>query len=621
MIRDDHFEVPDSLQGGSGLNDMTVKGVTSLSAGSGAEWAAKSRSLRKIIFLGRIAGAFFVSKEWKKAWPLLLFCLTIQFGAVYVFSLETGINKKLFDALQYKNIAVIPRYAIEFVAVGSFVYSLTYLGVYLENVLEMLWRNRISGLIAEEWLSNDRFYFIERAERVENADQRIAEDVRLVISGVSGIFMGSLRSLYTIVVFTALLIHRSVPVTFHLFGHEITTRYDILLAAYVSSILATGIIFRIGRKLTRLNMRQQHYEADLRFTLVSIRKHAEQIAFMVRGRIEHLRIVTALSSLMHNYFAQQRMGVIVSFSTQIVTHIQRVLPLALTIPRYLAGRMTYGDITQTQSVFGTLSSSLTWLMQMYPMYSETNASFDRLFVLFDAIRMPEEPGIILSRTSNSGISVANLDIRLPGKSKPLVAIGAWSIAPGEKWVITGASGSGKSTLLRALAGLWRIGEGAITLPQDARITFLPQLPYLPHGTLLELMLQTQPPSEEARELCADLLCQFRLPWLVAQLDIGGDWNQRLSPGEQQRFALARAFVSPPDVLILDEATSGLDQNTADTIYANLLARPDLTLISVAHTADIVTLHDKRLHIANGTATISEISETSPVSLLSSNRKF
>lgn len=600
---------------------MTVKGVTALSVGSVTEWGAKSRSLRKVIFLSRITSAFFVSKEWKKAWPLLFSCLTIQFGAVYVFSLETDIMRKLLDAIQYKNTVVIPRYVIESVIVGSFVYSLTYLGVYLENVLEMLWRNKISRLITQEWLSNDSFYFIERSESIENADQRIAEDVRLVISGVSGIFMGSLRSLYTIVIFTVLLIHRSVPMTFYLFGHKITTRYDILLAAYVSSILATGIIFRIGRRLTRLNMLQQHYEADLRGALISIRKHAEQIAFMVRGRVEHLQIVTVLSRLMHNYFAQQRMEVIVSFSTQIVTQMQRVLPLVLTIPRYLEGKMTYGDIAQTQSVFGTLTSSLTWLMQMYPMYSETNASFDRLFVLFDAIQTLEEPGIILTRTSNYGISVNNLEICLPSKSDPFVTIGTWSISPGEKWVITGDSGSGKSTLLRALAGLWCIGEGTITLPQGARITFLPQVPYIPHGTLLELMLQTQPSSEDARKLCADLLCQFRLSWLVAQLDIGGDWSQRLSPGEQQRFALARAFVSPPDILILDEATSSLDQGTANIIYANLLARTSLTLISVVHTSDIVMLHHNRLHIAGGMGIVSVSAKTSPVSLVSSKRKF
>lgn len=600
------------------LFHLDLKGTTSQSGELETQWTSKSRSLRKIIFLGRITGSFFLSKDWIKAWPLLLFCLCIQFGAVYLFAIETGINKALFDALQYKNIAVIPRYIIEFVVVGSFVYSLTYFGVYLENVLEMLWRNRVSVLISEEWLNNNRFYFIERAALVENSDQRLAEDVRLVISGVSGIFLGSLRSLYTILVFTMLLIHRSVPLTFHVFGHEITTRYDILFAAYVSSILATGIVFRIGRKLTRLNIRQQHCEADLRFTLMSVRKHAEQIAFMARAKIEHLRIVTALTALIHNYFAQQRMGIIVSFSMQIASHIQQVLPLILTIPRYLAGRMTFGDITQTQSVYRTLSSSLTWLMQMYPMYSETNASFDRLFVLFDAILMPEVLGIKLSRTSNLGISITNLTISLPGKRKPLLGIETWSIVPGDKWVITGTSGSGKSTLLRALAGIWTSGEGTIMLPRDAQITFLPQMPYLPHGTLLELMLQTQPDSERARKRCESLLCEFRLSWLVAQLDIGGDWSQRLSPGEQQRFALARAFVSPPDILILDEATSGLDPETANNIYLDLLDRPDLTVISVAHTPDIVRLHQKSLHLTGGTGVISEIPETPTVLRLSLN---
>ncbi len=73
-----------------------------------------------------------------------------------------------------------------------------------------------------------------------------------------------------------------------------------------------------------------------------------------------------------------------------------------------------------------------------------------------------------------------------------------TIAPGEKVMLGGESGSGKSTLIRALAGLWPWGSGAIRLPQDASIAFLPQRPYLPLGTLRDALSYPVPDAEFRR---------------------------------------------------------------------------------------------------------------------------
>ena len=62
-----------------------------------------------------------------------------------------------------------------------------------------------------------------------------------------------------------------------------------------------------------------------------------------------------------------------------------------------------------------------------------------------------------------------------------------TIHQGESLVVRGPSGSGKTTLFRVLAGLWPFGRGRIGLPKDARVLFLPQKPYLPIGTLREVL--------------------------------------------------------------------------------------------------------------------------------------
>jgi putative ATP-binding cassette transporter len=65
----------------------------------------------------------------------------------------------------------------------------------------------------------------------------------------------------------------------------------------------------------------------------------------------------------------------------------------------------------------------------------------------------------------------------------LLTDAAFRFQPGERTLLTGPSGSGKSTLFRAIAGIWPYGKGHIEIPQNARVLFLPQKPYIPIGKL------------------------------------------------------------------------------------------------------------------------------------------
>ena len=190
----------------------------------------------------------------------------------------------------------------------------------------------------------------------------------------------------------------------------------------------------------------------------------------------------------------------------------------------------------------------------------------------------------------------NIELRLPN-GNVLVAPFSFKLEPGVSVLITGASGSGKSTLFRALAGLWPWGRGTVHLPQDKRVLFLPQKPYLIIGTL---RAQLSYPDAADRYSDAELkrvLADCDLPQLAGRLDDEQHWAQQLSGGEQQRIAFARALLQKPDWLFMDEGTASLDEASETRLYALLRTQlPNTTVVSIGHRPALMQFHSQRIEL-------------------------
>ena len=164
---------------------------------------------------------------------------------------------------------------------------------------------------------------------------------------------------------------------------------------------------------------------------------------------------------------------------------------------------------------------------------------------------------------------------------------------GEFIVIVGPSGCGKSTLLRTLAGLWPFASGKVCYPANSLPLFLSQKPYLPLGSLRQVLSYPLPevPNTEAIEV----LQAVGLDKLSARLDDTELWSQILSLGEQQRIAFARILLVKPDVLFLDEATSALDEQSEAMLYRLLRTQlPQTIMVSVGHRSTLHPFHEKKL---------------------------
>src|SRR2546427_434147 len=153
---------------------------------------------------------------------------------------------------------------------------------------------------------------------------------------------------------------------------------------------------------------------------------------------------------------------------------------------------------------------------------------------------------------------------------------------GDTGLLPVPSGAGKSTRIRAIAGSWPFGRGEIRVPRGARLLVLPQKPYLPIGSLRDVVSYPRPADGVDDARLREALAAVGLPGLASRLDEDGHWALQLSPGEQQRIAFARALVQKPDCFFLDEATSGVDE--APEPFLSPLVRerpPGPALFSVA----------------------------------------
>jgi putative ATP-binding cassette transporter len=190
-----------------------------------------------------------------------------------------------------------------------------------------------------------------------------------------------------------------------------------------------------------------------------------------------------------------------------------------------------------------------------------------------------------------------------GLSRPdgemLVAEAEIEIRRPERVLIRGQSGSGKSTIMRAVAGVWPWGKGAIHLPRGA-ITFMPQKPYFPVGTLRDAMLYPKVPEGITDEVLKDMLHKVGLDHLRDRLDETERWDHILSGGEQQRVAFARVLVHKPEWIFMDEATSALDETGQENVMELLIEElPDTSIVSIGHRPGLEVFHTRELTLVPG----------------------
>jgi putative ATP-binding cassette transporter len=422
----------------------------------------------------------------------------------------------------------------------------------------------------DRWLSDRAYYRMALTDRAtDNPDQRIAEDIRLFIEKCLGLGLGLMTAVVTLLSFIVVLWELSDGVP--LFGVQVPGVLVWVALAY--AVLGTFVAHWIGRRLIGLNFERQRREADFRYALIRVRDNAEGVALHRGERDEAALLSSRFGFLAANWWEIMRVTKRLTFFTSGFAQAAVVFPFVVVSPAFFAGRLTLGGLMQTGTAFGQVQGSLSWIVENYADVTDWRATVERLAGFQAAIEGAHAVGAgpVTVPGTDGGLVAEALDLSLPD-GRVLLREGDLRVAPGEAVLVAGPSGSGKSTLFRALAGIWPFGRGRISMPADARVLFLPQRPYLPLGTLRRAVAYPLAAGDVPDEAVTEALTAVGLAHLVPRLDEEAAWDRRLSGGEQQRIAFARAILSRPDWLFLDEATASLDPDAESALYALLRAR-------------------------------------------------
>ena len=544
---------------------------------------------------------------------LLLVVVALNLFIVFINVLLNKWYNLFYNSLQDKDFAAFGSLLIRFSwLAGLFIVAAVY-QIYLNQMLQIRWRRWLTERYLGAWLADGAYYRMQLTSgETDNPDQRIADDLRLFVTGALTLSIGGLRAVVTLVSFLAILWGLSGSVTLPI-GAGITVPGYMVWAALLYAIVGTWLTNLIGRPLVRLNFNQQRYEADFRFSLVRFRENTEGVA-LYGGEADEMRSFRErFASVVGNWWDIMRRQKRLTWFTAGYGQAATIFPILVAAPRYFRGEIPLGALMQTAQAFGQVQDSLSFIVTSYTDIAEWRAvvlrllGFERALARVRADTAAE--GVHHETGAAGSLSLDRVTLALPG-GRPLMEGVSFDIQPGDATLISGPSGAGKSTLFRAIAGIWPFGRGDVRLPRDARVLFLPQKPYLPIGTLREVVSYPTPSVGLDDAALREILQAVGLPELAGRLDESTHWALALSPGEQQRIAFARALVQKPEWLFLDEATSALDEETEARLYALLRERlPGTTVVSVGHRSTLRAFHARRLVVTpNGTgaATVTEV---------------
>lgn len=383
----------------------------------------------------------------------------------------------------------------------------------------------------------------------------------------------------------------------------IFTLSDTLAWLIVAALPIQAIVYFVFGPFLRVRLRKQ-FDASA--------SHQSRMVEAITGiaaikalSAEHQVVKGVTGTLADILATRQRVGRLDIASGQLVFVVERGLTILIFLvgsKLVFAGDLTLGQLVAFYLISEKVAGPISNFSALWERWQNIRVSRQRLG---DILNTSTEPFAVLPKLPTHAVphlKFSNVTFSYVADI-PIIRNLNFEARPCTLSLIIGPSGIGKSTFGRLAAGIETADAGSVTLdghvlsehdPHDVRATiaYVPQEPYLFEGSLRDnLLLACQEASEE--EIRAALTGAVASEF-VARLPDGiltrvGERGMALSGGQRQRLALARALITRPKVLVLDEPTSSVDEAT-QMRFAQQITRlkADMTIVLITHRRDIFT---------------------------------
>ncbi len=568
--------------------------------------------------LARMLRSFLASEVGGKARWLFLLLLALLVGINGLNVLNSYVGRDFMTALEKRAASSFLRLALLYVGVFALSTAVLVFLRFIEETLALTWRGWLTRWTVRRYLHPPVYHrlndqLIANGE-VPNPDQRMADDVRVFTTTTLSLLILLLNASFTILAFSGVMWSISPSLVF------LTVAY-----AGAGSLLAIAW----GRPLVRLNVAQLDKEADFRAELIHIRENAEPIAIAHREDRLLRRLLRRIDDWASNFRRIIAVNRNLGLFTTGYNYLIQILPALVVAPLFFRGQVEFGVVTQSTMAFAHLVGAFSLLITQIQSISSYAAVVTRLGVLGEGIEQaearPVPPNEVCphhSRTETCPVCVARplptsaievqsdgadgavtydrLTLLSPSEGRVLTKELTGSATPGMKLLILGSNDEAKSALFRATAGTWSLGSGRLLRPGDDRMVFLAERPYLPPGTMRDVLTSRDTDSALSDEQLRAALQAVDVEPVVLRcggLAVERRWDTLLSLREQKLVAFARVLLSAPRFVFLERPGTGLSDEHLGHVLEKLAAR-SISVITIGKPEDarryyngVLTLED------------------------------
>lgn len=514
-----------------------------------------------------------------------LFCVCFALGSRNVIDSAVAGNRELFHSACLK----------QFVIIAGIIFCMTlvrHLRDRLHADLERDWKQRLlHGLLHGDYAAVSSYHSAELLNRLNNDVAKVNEGILTIVPSAASM---ATRLIAAIAVLGIL-----------------DTGFTMLVVVAGTIVIVVTAVLR--RRLKDLNK--------------SVSEHDGKVSGYLQETVEKLLVIQAMDVaqeverradlLLEDRYRIQRkrknVSLLANTSVSLMHYGAGFLALCWSALRLLRGQMSFGSLTAVIQLVNQLQAPFVNLSGVMPQYVAMIASAERLMEL-DRIRGEKQSDETDYRQLYERMDALCADnLCFSYDRDEVLRKASFSLPKNAFAVVTGSSGIGKSTILKLLLGVFRPDSGEIYLdchgqkvPLDRSkrglFAYVPQGNLLFSGSLLDNLTIVKPDATQREiEQAVYISCMDEfMDTLPDGLDtVLGESGAGLSEGQGQRLAIARAVLGGAPILLLDECTSALDEDTERKVLQRLRSLPNRICIAVTHRSAAVSLCDWQMEMKDG----------------------